>query len=473
MGIILTGSNQAAYTFDLGGALAPRPKNLFFVRFVRAESDGPWKTAGFLVKQIELPQVNVQSETLNQYNKKRIIHTGLTYEPTRIVLHDTADSRMLQMWYNYSSYYFGDFRHSKTRTDWDYDATAPDFKKAGGEFGFAPTDANLFYFSAVEIYQVFRQEYVQWSLINPRITTFAPETLDYSDSDPSTFSMTLAYEAVFYENNGAPASIKSNSWLNEQFGFRNLGGFLNELPDQPSNQSTPSKADPPKDKTSTPTPQKTNQWTMPTPDVMGNYSGAPTVDNSGPTNQAAGALKNQGNYDFGSKQQSADGKANPSAAQKEAAQKSSGVSGSPANSAAKTAAQTNTAPQDHIKNTPSGVALSPAAIAQENKTRPPTSQIGVNGNNTPKPINKDPIYASESKSIQSKADQLAVTSEKVNTKADALGLPQGNLDAKVEGGVITYISRGGKGVDLYPSLSASDKATVDAVRKARAMMGNG
>lgn len=252
----LRSPRQASEIFSLDGARAPRQKNLFAVNFRRA-GDGnttgsganAWtKEMGFLVKSVDRPSIDPKTEELNQYNKKRVVHTGYKIGTTRITLYDTADAMVLGMWNDWAKHYFGDFRHAaQASTDWAYDVTLNEFKDtAKGGYGFAPTAAanaesefnSQFFLETVSIYQVFGGKYIQMDLIHPKITSFAPDGLDYSVSDVALYTMTLACEAVVYVNDAKPQPLLGNPFLKEAFQSSGLfNGLVLDVP-APSKKSS-------------------------------------------------------------------------------------------------------------------------------------------------------------------------------------------------------------------------------------------
>jgi hypothetical protein len=223
------GLNTPAFNASANNfAGAPRPRFLFFVRFVLANATGSTGWANgltFAVRTADRPKIQPQVQELNQYNKKRLIQTGVKYEPVKISFYDTTDSTVMQLWDAYSNFYFGDFRQS-TGSNWTYDVTAPQFVGGPNGFGFSPnlsTDAvsglntSSYFFDHIEVYQVYAGEYIQYNLINPKISAFDPDGFDYSSSEAHVIDMTFQYESVLYQNGGAPASISSNSILSSFF----------------------------------------------------------------------------------------------------------------------------------------------------------------------------------------------------------------------------------------------------------------
>jgi hypothetical protein len=219
------GLNTQAYNATANNyAGAPRPRFLFLVRFVRASGAGgqAWSNGmTFAVRSADRPKIQPQVQELNQYNKKRLVQTGVKYSPVKVSFYDTTDAAVMQMWNEYSNFYFGDFRQSGV-SNWAYDVTAPQFVGGQAGFGFSPNlstdvvkniNTTAYFFDRIEVYQVYAGEYSQFTLVNPKISSFDPDGFDYEHSEAHTIDMSFEYEAVLYANGGMPASIASNSTL--------------------------------------------------------------------------------------------------------------------------------------------------------------------------------------------------------------------------------------------------------------------
>jgi len=285
---------QASTVFGLDGNSAPRKKSSFYVRFCRADvgqtSSGWQDGLGFLVKSLDRPSVQPKIEEINQYNKKRQITTGFEIQPMKITLYDTSDSMVMRMWNEYSKWYFGDFNQADA-TSFGYDVTLPEMNGTDtGDFGFVPRpDSDLnsqFFFSHIEVYQVFGREFTQFDLINPKIKAFDPDELDYSDYEAATISLTIAYEAILYRNNGTPAPISSRADVSAVFD-EDYNGDTFDVAGAPSRQvyQTTSGFDQFSD---------TDDYRLDRPMSVAGLS-----ENSGNT-LGSGSLRQFGNYDFGS-----------------------------------------------------------------------------------------------------------------------------------------------------------------------------
>lgn len=233
-GTILRDSRTAARMWGMRDAnldRLPRSKFLFTVIFNRPIGQGgvtrygDWTTGiSFLIKAATRPNITFKTETLNQYNKKRVIQTGIEYEPIEITFYDTYDQRVVQMFKEYCQYYYGDF--FGTRTSWNYDVTAANYETvtADLDFGFnAPnTDGNsAYFFSSIEFYQFGGGRFNKFTLINPKIQSFNYDDEDYADNtSPQMIRIRFMYEGIIFDADNQ----KINNNLAGDYGL-DLGDF--------------------------------------------------------------------------------------------------------------------------------------------------------------------------------------------------------------------------------------------------------
>jgi hypothetical protein len=71
-------------------------------------NNASWTQVQPLVKSIEMPAFKIQTDALNQYNRKRISQTRIDFESVKMVFHDVADGKTLKFWEMYYRYYFQD-----------------------------------------------------------------------------------------------------------------------------------------------------------------------------------------------------------------------------------------------------------------------------------------------------------------------------------------------------------------------------
>ena len=181
-------------------ARAPKFGFLYFVRFHINRAtvlDKEWaqknmNMVGVLSKKVDLPKFTISTETLNQYNRKTVVQTGLKYNPINIDLHDDNTDVTNLLWINYYKKYYIDSSQGKTAfgdtkygtTDYNYgmyDGTAQDF------------------FESIDIYVLHQHYFTKYTLVNPKIKDWKHDSVDASAGNKVLQnSMTLEYENVNY-----------------------------------------------------------------------------------------------------------------------------------------------------------------------------------------------------------------------------------------------------------------------------------
>ena len=235
-----------------------------------------------------MPSMKIETTPLNQYNRKRLSQTKVMFEPVKIVFHDVADGKTLKFWDMYYRYYFADgFEPKKNAPVQSQQKNAPMSVEqllhnitpalnpnianlpASIKNMFqsnAPTGANLstntvgdkagtmniiadkldnhhFGFNlpqvqnirnliqSIDIYQVHGGRFNQVTLVNPRISAFTHDTLNYAAGDKTLeLTFTVEYEYAYYTIQnmklGNPEKQSNNNSTIDQFSH---GEFL-ELP---------------------------------------------------------------------------------------------------------------------------------------------------------------------------------------------------------------------------------------------------
>jgi hypothetical protein len=149
-----------------------------------------------MVKAVDLPSFTMQTETLNQYNRKKVVQFQQKYGDINVKFHDDNMGLINQLWQNYYSYYYADSTSAQTSGSYERTATrSSDFILT--PYGFDNSSSAPF-FNYIKIYQMARHEYVCYTLKNPLITSWNHNKLDYSNNSVNDFDMKLAYEAVEY-----------------------------------------------------------------------------------------------------------------------------------------------------------------------------------------------------------------------------------------------------------------------------------
>lgn len=184
-----------------------------------------------LVKKCDLPKFTIATETLNQYNRKKIVQNKVDYSPINISFHDDRLGVTRQLWENYFAYYYADSTVAKRAGA--YNRTA----MAGASFIKTPygfdNNSSVPFFQKITIYQMANKQYASYTLINPVITAWNHDTLDYGSSIPAEQSMTVAYEAVAYDtgyvSQGNPPGFGVDHYDTLPSPLKLAGGTSNQL----------------------------------------------------------------------------------------------------------------------------------------------------------------------------------------------------------------------------------------------------
>jgi len=180
-----------------------------------------------LVKSVDMPSMKIETTPLNQYNRKRLSQTKIAYEPIKMVFHDVCDGKTLKFWEMYYRYYFSDGNEPGKNqkksplpsgiSNANLAASMPSATNTNGNkstiqnivadtldnhnFGFnldtVQNTRNLI--QSIEIYQVHGGLFNQVTLVNPRISAFTHDSLNYATSD-KTLEITFSfdYEYAYY-----------------------------------------------------------------------------------------------------------------------------------------------------------------------------------------------------------------------------------------------------------------------------------
>lgn len=194
--------------------LAPKHKFLYHVVFqinpgANILSDYGQKhknEINMLVKNVDLPKYTISVDTKQQYNRKKNYHSKINYEPVNIVFHDDNDNVTTRLWESYYKYYFTDSRHGEVDNAGNI-VTNPSSYSQNAYAGPALNKYNygldsgstVPFFTAIQIFQLSRQKYTCFTLVNPVITAWNHDNMDYSDAaGVAENSCTVQYESVFY-----------------------------------------------------------------------------------------------------------------------------------------------------------------------------------------------------------------------------------------------------------------------------------
>ena len=192
-------------------ARAPKLGFTYFVRFninttsFNEGSKNEYKTAGLLVKKVDLPKFTVDTETINQYNRKKVIQKKVTYNAIKIDLHDDNRDVTTSLWLDYFKHYYNDTsQNSAAFTDTKFGTTDYRYGMYDNSAATKP------FFDSIDIFVFHKHRYSSFSLVNPMIKEWQHDSLDQSEgSKILQNSMTVEYENVHY-GEGVVADLESS-----------------------------------------------------------------------------------------------------------------------------------------------------------------------------------------------------------------------------------------------------------------------
>jgi hypothetical protein len=179
----------------------------------------------YVVKTVNLPTYTINTDTMNQYNRKRLIQTKIKYNPVTITFHDDGGDNVRNMWYNYYAYYYKDASQkygSDSNTNgsagasqnqqtgfggWDRDIYSDnrqvnDWGFIGESYNDGTSSANGKppFFKDIRIAGFDKNhKYAEYVLINPIISGWQHDTYDYAQGNGIMENkMTIDYETVKY-----------------------------------------------------------------------------------------------------------------------------------------------------------------------------------------------------------------------------------------------------------------------------------
>ena len=191
---------------------APKVKFLFHTYFnINADAWTPpagvaSNNYGILVKSVKLPSFRFETDTLNQYNRKRIIQSKIKYEPVDFTFHDDNASQITAMWNAYYQYYYadsfnpelgsGDTKTYNRRNIYD-PSLSGDMQYGYRGDSFTGQQERPSFFKDITVYGLWNNQYVAYTFINPIITNWSGDTYAYDQPEGTMqHSMTIDYETV-------------------------------------------------------------------------------------------------------------------------------------------------------------------------------------------------------------------------------------------------------------------------------------
>jgi hypothetical protein len=198
----------------------PRFKNQFFVGFAYSDlTNSPANLKEnieltYKVRTIDAPRFEIDTETLNQYNKSRILPMKINYQPINIIFWDDRSNLIKDFWDKNYKFYFKD---SSGKSDLNYVQTVSDkivdskLGVAGGtepaydHFGY--NMANKFerknLYAYLSLYLTAGGNFFRTDIVNPFLQSMQNDNFSQESSgELAQITTTWGYEAIVYYDAG-------------------------------------------------------------------------------------------------------------------------------------------------------------------------------------------------------------------------------------------------------------------------------
>lgn len=204
----------------------PKFKNCFIVQFILSEyaknfietqlpdthNNFTLHNVSCLVRDVMLPSFSFNVETLNQYNRSRIVTGQVEYKPSTITFYDTVDSAAYLLMDAYRKYYYGDFFDKSSAAFTNDVLSSPNqYRMMGGNWGRSVMNNgnydSQYFFKQINVYEIDNETYTVHNMINVYVEDVQLETKSMSMDDPAVMSMVLRYEGCGNFNNQGYQSI--------------------------------------------------------------------------------------------------------------------------------------------------------------------------------------------------------------------------------------------------------------------------
>jgi len=154
------------------------------------------KDISVLVKAADLPETQFETETLNQYNRKRIVNKRVVYQPIDLEFHDDIANNIRNMWIAYNQHYNADSNYTLNST-WNIDDVYANYSQ-NRRYGL-DNGNSLPFINKIEIYSMGNTEYSKMLLVNPVINSAKFDNHEYSEGAKiMSLKLTVEYENIIY-----------------------------------------------------------------------------------------------------------------------------------------------------------------------------------------------------------------------------------------------------------------------------------
>ena len=187
-------NNHASNYFTKGTkfSLVPFTKFQWTIAFdftqskIGTEPASAYADITYIAQQVDLPNWDLETQTINQYNKRRVVTTHVTLKPVTVTFIDTIDGKFKKLilaYMNYTSKNFGlanETSFSGAKAILDKDLLAVNFNSNYGQK--VADDVTDNFIKTLQINQEYGGRITPVQLLNPKIVSVSRDGLDYTQT---------------------------------------------------------------------------------------------------------------------------------------------------------------------------------------------------------------------------------------------------------------------------------------------------
>jgi hypothetical protein len=163
------------------GELTAIPRNKYSFTVSLDTINGPVDLTR--IANVQMPSFTYRTQTINKYNDKSIVQTGIDYTPITLTAYDTNDATFEKFLKDYARHYITGPMNDESYTDWLISPKGINLPVTGH------------YIRKMLITRVDTKTLSnEIEIFHPFITNADADTLDYSDSSPTVFRVAFNYE---------------------------------------------------------------------------------------------------------------------------------------------------------------------------------------------------------------------------------------------------------------------------------------
>lgn len=191
------------------GEIDAVPRNKYSFTVSLNYIDSPTPLSLVRIANVQIPTYVFRSQTLNAYNAKKTVLTGIDYTPITITAYDTKDAVFEKFLKDYTAHYVdGPFNND------DYNAFLNNPK------GIKTPESRNYIRSIIINRKDSKNMENVIEVYNPYITNIDSDTLDYGDSSPAIYRVTFTYEGFKILSSGT-AITEADFVAAEEFAIDN------------------------------------------------------------------------------------------------------------------------------------------------------------------------------------------------------------------------------------------------------------